>query len=102
MKREELLRKLQEIKPLVQSRYKVRSLGLFGSWVREEANSESDINLLVEFTPDADLLDWVGLMLYLQDMFNKPVDVVPKHALRDELRQKILRETIFVNAGGPS
>ena len=96
MKREEILRKLREVKPFLQSRYKVRSLGLFGSWARDEAHPGSDIDVLVEFTTEADLLDWIGLMLYLQDLLERPVDLIPKNALRTELQDEVLQEVIVV------
>ncbi len=96
MERQELLRKLRDLKPFLQTHYKVRSLGLFGSRVRGEEHPESDIDVLVEFTPDADLLDWIRLMLYLQEVFQCPVDVVPKRSLRTEIREDVLKEVIPV------
>lgn len=77
-------------------RYKVRELGLFGSFVREEQSSGSDIDLLAEFDENADLFDWIGLALYLEEIFQRPVDVVPKQALRVELQESVLQQVVAV------
>ena len=52
----------------------------------------SDIDLLVDFEDGADLLDFVGLGLFLEERLHRKVDVVPKNALREELREQVLQE----------
>ena len=69
----DILAKLETLKPELQSRYKVREIGLFGSWVRGEQHMDSDIDVLVEFEEGADLFDWIGLALYLEEIFGRPV-----------------------------
>lgn len=96
MNAEDVLSKLKELKPLITARYKVREIGLFGSFVRGEQDSSSDIDLLAEFDSEADLFDWIGLVLYLEEVFQRPVDVVSKHALRSELREAVLHQVIAV------
>ena len=93
---ESILRKLKEIKPELVTRYKIREIGLFGSWVREKQRTGSDIDLLVEFDDEADLFDLIGLGLYLEEIFGCPVDVVPRNALREELRDTVLRQVVNV------
>ena len=93
---ESILRKLKEIKPELVTRYKIREIGLFGSWVREKQRTGSDIDLLVEFDDEADLFDLIGLGLYLEEIFGCPVDVVPRNALREELRDAVLRQVANV------
>jgi len=93
---EEILQKLQELKPELMTRYRVKELGLFGSWVREEQQAGSDIDLLVEFDSQADLFDLIGLNLYLEEVFGCSVDVVPRKALREELRDTVLRQVVAV------
>ncbi len=48
-------------------------------------NKESDIDVLVDFQEDADLLDLVGLGLFLEERLGRRVDVVPRKALRKEI-----------------
>jgi uncharacterized protein len=67
----------------------VKEISLFGSFVRKEQSEDSDIDILAEFDNNADLFDLIGLELYLEDIFEREVDVVPKQALRPELRQSI-------------
>lgn len=96
MSAESILQKLKEMKSELAARYRVREIGLFGSWVREEQQVGSDIDLLVEFDDEADLFDLVGLSLYLEDVFGCPVDIVPRKALREELRDTVLRQVVAV------
>ena len=94
MKAEDILEKLRELKPFLTSRYKVREISLFGSFIRGEQDSSSDIDLLTEFDSEADLFDWIGLALYLEEIFQRPVDIVPKHVLREELRESVLPDVV--------
>ncbi len=94
MSGKDLVRMLKELKPELATVYKVREIGLFGSFVREEQDAQSDIDLLVEFGKEADLFDLVGLALFLEDKLHRKVDVVPKSALRAEIRDSVLREVV--------
>lgn len=96
MNAEDVLAKLRELKPLLAGQYKVREISLFGSFVRGEQDPGSDIDLLTEFDSEADLFDWIGLALYLEGIFQRPVDVVPKHALRAELRGSVLSHAVAI------
>jgi len=93
---EEILKKLRELKPELTERYKVRDIGLFGSFARQEQRLDSDIDLLVEFGDEADLFDLIGLSLYLEEVFGCSVDVVPRKALREELREAVLQQVVTV------
>jgi len=94
MNTEDLLVKLRALKPEVATRYKVREIALFGSFVRGEQGGASDIDVLVDFEEGADLFDLVGLALFLEEELQREVDVVPKRALRAELRETVLREVV--------
>lgn len=93
---EEILRVLRAVKADVTIRFKARELALFGSVARAEHAECSDIDLLVDFAEGADLFDLVGLALYLEERLGRRVDVVPRHALRPELRDAVLRELVPV------
>ena len=96
MERDELLAKLRALKPELKRRYKVREFGIFGSWARGEQRKGSDLDILVDFEEDADLFDWIGLTLYLEEVLGVSVDVVPRKALRRELQSRVLRQVIEV------
>jgi len=94
MNTEDLLVKLGVLKPEMAARYKVREIALFGSFVRGEQGGASDVDVLVDFEEGADLFDLVGLALFLEEELQRKVDVVPKRALRAELRETVLREVV--------
>jgi len=92
--KEQVLKALEALRDEVQRRYKVKSLALFGSLVRGEQSTSSDIDILVDFEDGADLFDLVGLSAFLEERLQERVDIVPKRALRAELKDAILKEAI--------
>lgn len=72
----------------------MRELSLFGSAARDDMRQDSDIDLLVEFLPEAEigLLEHAGLMLDLSELTGRQVDLVPKRGLKPLIRDSILRE----------
>jgi len=81
-------------------RWKVKELSLFGSVLRDDFGPASDVDVLVEFQPDAplDFDIWMDMMDDLRRMFGRDVDLVSKRALRNPFRQhEILttREVIY-------
>lgn len=69
---------------------------IFGSSARGEDQVGSDVDLLVEFTDEATLLDEVGLRLALTDLLHLEVDVVAIDALRGSIRERVLRDAVAV------
>lgn len=67
---------------------------IFGSVARGDAAQGSDLDLLVDFTDEASLLDEVGLRLALSDLLDVEVDVIGADTLRGELRERILHEAV--------
>lgn len=92
----EILRILNELKTEVRKRYKAEIKGIFGSFVRAEEKQESDIDVLVEFDEGANLLDFIGLSLFLEEKLNCRVDVVPESAIREEIKESILKEAAYL------
>ncbi len=80
----------------LRERYAVRSLGLFGSFVRGEATPDSDLDLLVEFDRPPTLFEFVRLQRDLSELLGVPVDLVMKSALRPAIGQAILAELVPV------
>ncbi len=81
-------------------RYGVRELSLFGSAARGEMRPDSDIDLLVEFLPDAEvgLIEHAGLMLDLARLLGRKVDLVSKNGLKPRIRSSVLAEARLVYA----
>ena len=81
-------------------RYQVRELSLFGSAARGEMRPDSDIDLLVEFLPKAEigLVEHAGLMLDLERLLGRKVDLVSKNALKPRIRPYVLADARLVYA----
>jgi len=81
-------------------RYHVQELAVFGSAARGEMRADSDIDLLVEFLPDAeiDLMDHAGLMLDLADLLDRKVDLVSKNGLKPLIRDSVLEQARLLYA----
>jgi len=69
---------------------------MFGSAARGELRPDSDVDLLVEFRPEAEIgfIEYAGLMLALSELLGRKVDLVSKPALRPLLRDAILSEAL--------
>ena len=93
---------LEDVKKILNSnksqleKYKVKELRIFGSYVRGEQKSSSDIDILVKFDRGASLFDLVGLGNYLEEKLRKKIDVVSEGGIRTELREHILKEAVKV------
>lgn len=85
-KREDILRLARE-----HGAYNVR---VFGSVARGEADEASDIDLLVDMEKGRSLLDIGGLLMDLQDLLGRDVDVVTEQGLRSRIKEHILREAV--------
>ena len=74
--------------------YQVRELSVFGSVARGDMRTDSDVDLLVEFLPEAEisLLEHAGLMLDLSELLGRRVDLVSKRGLKPLIRYSILQE----------
>ncbi len=96
MERDQVLQLLAQHKPQLAERYGVLRLALFGSTARDSANAESDIDILVAFDGPATSQRYFGVQFYLEDVLDRPVDLVTEKALRTELRPHIEREALHV------
>jgi predicted nucleotidyltransferase len=81
-------------------KYQVRELAVFGSAARGEQREGSDIDLLVEFEPDAKVgfLHFLGLAEELEILLRRKVDLVPKAGLKTMIRERVLAEARTVYA----
>ncbi|MFH1317662.1 MAG: nucleotidyltransferase family protein [Candidatus Omnitrophota bacterium] len=94
------LKEIQKIlaahKEEMQKRYNLKEIGIFGSFARGEQNKTSDIDILVEFQEVPDLLRFIELERYFEDLLKMKVDLVRKFSVRSELKDIILREVVEV------
>jgi predicted nucleotidyltransferase len=85
---------LREHREELLQKHKMRVVGIFGSYVRQEQKRGSDLDLLAEFDEPASLLALVRAEIHLSRILGVKVDLIPRQDLRPELRERILREAI--------
>ena len=96
MNRARAIELLTQSKPLLAARFGVTHIALFGSTARDDARSDSDVDILVAFDGPATSERYFGVQFYLEDLFGVPVDLVTEKALRAELRPFIEKEVVRV------
>ena len=95
---EKMKMKLEELKPLLREKFKVKSIGIFCSYVRGEEKRGSDLDVLVEFDESAELslLDFIRLENYLSEELGVKVDLVEKSVLKPRIGKHILEEVVNI------
>ena len=89
--------KLREQLPDLRQRYGVRSLGLFGSFVRGQQKAKSDLDVLVEFDNEIlTLLQFIQLERHLSEVVGIKVDLVDKSGLKPAIGKRILQEVVLL------
>jgi len=94
MTKEEILTFLRENKTLLQEQYHVTKIGLFGSYARDEAHEESDIDILVEMPSQFDL--YYDLKEYLETHLHKTIDLGLQKSMRPFIEDFIKKDLIHV------
>ncbi len=92
----EILGKLRAMLPLLHEKYHVRTLEVFGSYVREEEKPGSDLDLLVTFDEVPTLFQFVALENLLSDELGVKADLVIKDSLKPTIGKYILEEALEV------
>lgn len=82
--------------PELTRRYHIKSLRLFGSYVRGEQKKTSDIDLLIDFEQTPTLFELMDLEEELEEILQKQVDLVTEKSLRGAIGQRIRREAVPV------
>ncbi len=94
MTKSDILECLKDHYEKFHNQYSVEKIGLFGSYARDEADDESDIDIFVQMHPK--LLDMIAIKQHLEESFRKKVDIV---RLRDKmnpyLKKRILKDGIY-------
>jgi hypothetical protein len=93
---ERLKETLADHKEELGERFKVKEIGFFGSYVREEQTKRSDVDVLVTFYETIDLFTFVELENYLSDILGVKVDLVMKEGIKPRLKEKILSEAVYL------
>ena len=92
----EMEKKLKELKPTLRDKYKVETIGLFGSYIRGQQKGESDLDILVEFSEPIGLLTFIELENFLSEKLEAKVDLVMGNALKPRTKDRIIKEAIYL------
>ena len=92
----EIIQKIGDQRSFLESKFFVKSLGIFGSITRNETNSNSDIDILVEFSKPIGLFDFIRLEEYLKDLLQVKVDLVPLDGIKPAFKDNINKEVVYV------
>ena len=96
MNRDEVLEALRQHKQVLRERFDVTGLALYGSFARNQATPESDVDILVQFDGPATSKSYFGTLFYIEDLLERRVDLVTDKALRPELRPFVEQEALDV------
>lgn len=88
--------KLELLKPDLKERFKVKTIGLFGSYVKGEQKDTSDLDVLVDFYEPISLFRFIELEDFLTQQLGVKVDLVMRDALKPRIKDNILSEAIYV------
>jgi len=91
----EILSTLKTLKPVLKKDFAVKEIGLFGSFGDNSNMENSDIDILVVLEKP---IGWkfFSLELYLEKTFGRKIDLVTKNALKDQIKDSILNQVIYV------
>ncbi|MFH1993432.1 MAG: nucleotidyltransferase family protein [Pseudomonadota bacterium] len=93
---DEIKKIINEHKLYLEEKYNVKSMGIFGSYLRGEQSGQSDIDILIEFHNPVDLFEFIKLENYLSEILGVKVDLVMKDTLKPRIKDRILREAVNI------
>lgn len=94
-RKEEILKTLKQQLPYLKEKFKVKSIGIFGSYAREEQTEKSDIDILVDFDAPVGFIKFMQLENYLNDKLSAKVDLVTPDALKPLIKPSIIEEAVY-------
>jgi hypothetical protein len=92
----EIKSQLIELKPFLFEKYKVKEIGIFGSYVKGIIHRKSDLDILVSFEQTPDLFTFIELKNFLSERLKIKVDLVMKNVLKPNIGKKILEEVMYI------
>ena len=95
MEKQDIIARLRENEAALKARGVVHA-ALFGSAARDEQNADSDIDILVDLDPAivVTMFDYAGVKDYVGSLFQGPVDVIDREALKPRLRPRVIADAI--------
>lgn len=88
-------KKIRQLLPVLSEKYKVLHIGYFGSFARGDQTSQSDVDILVDFSEP---LGWefFDLQMFLEKELGREIDLVTRSAIKETVREDILKEVKYI------
>jgi len=98
MKREleQIIQVLHQLNPIMEQKFHVRSIEIFGSYSVRKQTQKSDLDLLVTFSRTPTLLQFLELENFLTDQIGVKVDLVMKNSIKPRLKNSIVQNTVGI------
>jgi predicted nucleotidyltransferase len=96
MSLDEIKKVLRDYKSVLEDKYHVNTLGIFGSYVRGKQTGDSDLDILVDFTSPISLFEFIDMEEYLSRLLHVKIDLVSRNALKPYIGKRILDEVQLV------
>jgi len=93
--KEDILKTMKKELPYLKEKFKVKSIGIFGSYARGEQTKTSDIDMLVEFDAPVGFFKFIDLENYLSKKLRVKVDLVTPDALKPLIKPQIIEEAVY-------
>ena len=95
--KDEIIKNLRQYQDRLQA-FGVSKIGLFGSFVTEQVQEQSDLDIFVVFQPEQKTFqNFMALSFFLEDLFERPIDLVTPESLSPHFGSKILDEVEYVS-----
>ena len=92
MSLDEIKRVLRDYKSVLEKKYHVHTLGIFGSYIHNEQAGDSDLDILVDFTAPISLFEFIDMEEELSELLHVKVELVSRNALKPYIGRRILSE----------
>ena len=87
---------LRQLEPILKKRFGVPKIGIFGSFIRGEERTDSDVDVLVMFRKGQKTFEnYMGCKFYLEDLFDRRVDLVLENTIKTRYKPYILNEIVY-------
>ena len=85
----------KELIPIL-ARYNIKKASIFGSVARGESTNSSDIDILIELSDEASLLDFIEIKMEIEEKLGHNIDLVEFNAIKPALKNRILNDQVVI------
>jgi uncharacterized protein len=94
--KDEIIKIIKDEMPILKEKFGIKKIGLFGSYARSSHNTESDVDLLVQFEKPIGFFKFIAAEDYLKDKLAVKVELVTEDALKPIIKPYVMKEVVYV------